>query len=253
MDEKGFSRNINFEAVFNFRDLGGYTAGGGKTIAWRRIFRSAEFARMTGNDIERLRNEIGLKTVIDLRSGMEVSHQQPGLMERAGFKHFNIPLISDGGDSKTDEEHFRKFSNMGQVYLEFLRQDGYIKRIVAALEIIAVEENYPLVFHCAVGKDRTGMIAALLLSLLGVQDPVIIEDYSLSAEPMKILRKIMEHGPLPPAGLGKIPEYFWEASPVSMALFLSSIKNEYGSVQECLKTAGAETALFNNLEKVLLT
>jgi hypothetical protein len=70
---------------------------------------------------------------------------------------------------------------------------------------------------------------------------------------MKVLRKIMEHGPLPPAGSENIPDFFWEASPVSMALFLSTLKSEYGSVQACLKTGGAEADLFPRLEKVLLT
>jgi protein-tyrosine phosphatase len=252
MDEKAYSRSIDFESVFNFRDLGGYSTGMGKSVVWRQLFRSAEFSRMTGNDIKKLREDIGLKSVIDLRSGVELTQGQSGLIDRAGFRHFNIALMSDGGDNKADEERFNTFTNMGQFYLELMHKEGFVKRVVDVLEIVAAEENYPLVFHCAVGKDRTGIIAALLLSLLGVPEQTVIEDYSLSAGPMKVLRKTLEHGPLPPAGPKKLPEYFWEADPASMKLFLSSLISEYGSIRQCLQAGGAESSLVQRLGKVLL-
>ena len=67
MTTHSYSRHIDFESVLNFRDLGGYRAGDGRKIAWRRIFRSGEMHHMTARDITRFKEEIKLRSVIDLR------------------------------------------------------------------------------------------------------------------------------------------------------------------------------------------
>ncbi|MBN1190155.1 MAG: tyrosine-protein phosphatase [Dehalococcoidales bacterium] len=252
MEETGYSRYIIFESVYNFRDLGGYSTGEGKSTVWRRLFRSAEFNRITGHDITKLKKDIGLRSIIDLRSGIELEQRQPGLIDRAGFRYFNVALMEDGGDREADKQRYTTFTNMGQFYLDLMHREGFLKRILDVLEIIAEKGNLPLVFHCAVGKDRTGIIAALLLSILGVPDQVIIEDYALSAGPMKVLRGMLESGPFPPAGAENLPEYFWQADPASMLFFLSSLKNEYGSIQECLMAGGADQTLPQRLVKALL-
>jgi len=228
MAEK-YSRHLRFASVSNFRDIGGYRTRNGGTIAWRRVFRSGEFQHLTGNDLQRLKEEIGLASVIDLRSAMEIERHGIGLLSEADIKYHNISFIADGGDRKADERRFKEFKNMGEFYLDLMPQKEYGQRIIEALEVIAIPENHPLVFNCAVGKDRTGILAAVLLSVLGVEDEDIIEDYSLSGPYMEELLKKINSDPKASQAAQPLPEYFWKASPESMALFLNTLCEEYGS------------------------
>ena len=247
-----YSRHIKFEHVINFRDLGGYRARDGYTVAWRRLFRSGEFRNMTRSDLDRLTGEIGVTSVIDLRSGIEVERQGVGLLSEADIRYHNISFLA-GGNREEDERLFKEFTNMGEFYLHLVRKSEFGERIAAALEIIAEPENHPLVFHCAIGKDRTGILAAVLLSVLGVKDEDIIEDYSLSAPYMEELLDRINNDPEMAKAIKPLPDYFWKAAPESMALFLSTLRREYGSVRDYVKAQGVEPSLIERLEGALLT
>jgi protein-tyrosine phosphatase len=155
-------------------------------------------------------------------------------------------------DPGANASRYDHCTNMGEFYLEMARQKDYGQRITEALEIIAEPANHPLVFHCAVGKDRTGMLAAILLNLLGVEEDDIIHDYTLSEPYMDELLARLKNNPQKNAPPLDIPEYFWKASPESMKLFLSTLGKEYGSIAGYLEAQGAEPSLVRRLEKALL-
>jgi protein-tyrosine phosphatase len=155
-------------------------------------------------------------------------------------------------DPGANASRYAHCTNMGEFYLEMARQKDYGQRITEALEIIAEPENHPLVFHCAVGKDRTGMLAAVLLSLLGVAEKDIIEDYALSEPYMDELLARLKNNPQKNDPPLDIPEYFWKASPESMKLFLSTLRKEYGSVKGYLESVGGDSSLAERLAKALL-
>ncbi len=184
--QHSYSRQINFEAVFNFRDLGGYQAKGGRTVFWRRLFRSGELRHMTKRDIMKVKEEIGLTSVIDLRNAREglEQRQEISLMNKIGAKYCYVPLNTNS-DRRKDRELSLKFSNMGEVYLYRIGNKEYGQRLVEALEIIADPNNHQLVFHCVAGKDRSGVLAALVLGTLGVTDKDIVDDYISTAPYMK--------------------------------------------------------------------
>lgn len=236
----------------NFRDLGGYRTRNNRTVAWRRVFRSGEFSRITREDYQKLKEEIKLATVIDLRSDFEVKRQGLGLLAQADLKYHNIPFIPDGGNREEDERRFRTFTNMGQFYMDIVRDKGYGKRINQAMEIIAGAENHPLVFHCAIGKDRTGILAAMLLSLVGVPDEDIIEDYTLSGPYMEELLEQINSDPKTAENVPQVPNYFWKALPESMELFLTTLRKEYGSIPGYLESMGSKDSLIERLKAALL-
>jgi len=246
-----YPRQIIFESVSNFRDLGGYPARDGYTVAWRRIFRSGDLRHATNRDFKRLKEEIRLATVIDLRSAEEIERQGIGIPAAADIKYCNIAFKTDD-DPGANASRYEHCTNMGDFYLEMARQNDYGKRIIEALEVIADPKNHPMVFHCAVGKDRTGMLAAVLLSLLGVAEKDIIEDYALSEPYMDELLARLKNNPQKNDPPMDIPDYFWKASPESMELFLSTIKREYGSIEDYLKAQGADSSLLACLMKALL-
>jgi protein-tyrosine phosphatase len=248
MTNQSYPRHIRFEAVFNFRDLGGYRTRGGQILAWRRLFRSSELHHMTSHDITRLREEIRLRSVIDLRRSRQLEPSSP--LNEVGVEYYNIPLIDRGNDN---ENLNQDFSNMGEVYSYLVRREEFGRRVVEALEIIAEPDNLPLVFHCSAGKDRTGILTAIVLSILGVTDEDIIEDYTLTAPYMRELINRWNNDPKSSEVLKNVPEYLLKASPESMTVLLSTLKREYGSVRGYVEAHGAEVPLINRLKTALLT
>jgi protein-tyrosine phosphatase len=141
---------------------------------------------------------------------------------------------------------------MGEVYLSRIKQWEYGHRLVEALEIIARPKKHLLVFHCLAGKDRSGVLAAIILSTLGVGDQDIIRDYTLTAPYMKALLERFNSDPNTPDDILNLPAYTWEATPESMEWFLSAVKREYGSLRGYLEKHGARKSLFGRMETALL-
>jgi protein-tyrosine phosphatase len=242
-----YSREINFDKIINCRDLGGYRASGNHTVAWRRLFRSGYIHPMTDKDLKRLKEELKLTSVIDLRRNKRGQQKEVNLLNSAGIKYCNTPFFS-----YQQEELNYDFTNMGEAFLFRVRHKEYPKPIIAALEIIADPKNLPLLFHCGAGKDRSGVLAAFVLSILGVADKDIINDYTLSAPYMRDMVASMMNDPGTPEEEKNLPAYTWEATAESMALFLSGLKQEFGSARGYLEMNGADKSLFERLEKALL-
>jgi protein-tyrosine phosphatase len=243
-----YSREINFDGIINCRDIGGYKAEGGRIVAWRRLFRSGYVHPMTEHDLNRLKEELKLTSVINLRRNKAGQQKEVSLLSDAGIKYYNAPFFS-----YQQEELGLDFSNMGEAFLFRIRHKEYAKPIIDALEIIADPKNLPLLFHCGAGKDRSGLVAAFVLSVVGVAESDIIADYILSAPYMRELVAGMMNDSNTPEEEKNLPAYTWEATAESMALFLTGLKREFGSARGYLKMNGADKSLFGRLEKALLT
>jgi protein-tyrosine phosphatase len=242
-----YSREINFDKIINCRDLGGYRTSDNRTVARRRLFRSGYIHPMTDRDLRRLKEELKLTSVIDLRRNKRGQQKEVSLLNSAGIKYFNTPFFG-----YQQEELNYNFTNMGEAFLFRVRHKEYAKPIIAALEIIADPKNLPLLFHCGAGKDRSGVLAAFVLSILGVADKDIINDYTLSAPYMRDMVASMMNDPGTPEAEKNLPAYTWEATAESMTLFLTGLRQEFGSARGYLETNGADKSLFERLEKALL-
>jgi protein tyrosine/serine phosphatase len=165
------NRSFTFDGAFNFRDIGGYTGHDGRTVRWRRVFRSDAVHRIAPAELPAL----GVRTVIDLRRPYEVERDgrvadYPGLDYR--HIHPDHPeWVAADAETALDRfiaDRYRELADLGTA------------GIGAALKLIANPEAAPLVVHCVAGKDRTGVVCALTLALLGVSDDDVAEDYALS-------------------------------------------------------------------------
>jgi protein-tyrosine phosphatase len=248
------SRHIPFESVPNFRDLGGYRTHDGRTVAWRRLFRSAALHTMNERDMARLKGEIGPRAVIDLRNPRNPeSNPEPRLLEAIGARHYPLPFRPDSLSYLRDEAAAHpNATDMGALYLHRIREKPFARRLVDALEIMAERDNHPLVFHCTAGKDRTGVLAAMVLAAIGVVDEDVVDDYTHSALFMKEIRTRMTSDPDTAQGVKDQPEFHWEASAGSMAAFLALFRREYGSADGYLKANGAHSSLVDRLKAALL-
>ncbi len=174
-------RMIALEGAVNFRDLGGYAASAGTRTRWRTLFRADGLGELTEADLSVL-DTLGIRTVIDLRSGTELERGRFDVdAHPVAFHHF--PFIDELPDA---QEFDRRPGLLGSQYLEMVRDAG--GQILASLEVLATPDALPAVFHCTAGKDRTGVLSAIVLSLLGVDEPTVVADYALSGAAMQRLR-----------------------------------------------------------------
>ena len=220
------SRKLVFEGCFNFRDLGGYPTADGQRTRWRRLFRADGLSRLTESDLDALA-ALGVVTVIDLRTDMEADTQGrfPDGVEGVSYHHLPLTDTLPGEEETPDWD---RAAFVSERYLAMLSEGT--ATVASAVALLADPERQPAVFHCSVGKDRTGVLSALVLGFLGVPDEIIVEDYALSYDAMlRILEHLKERYP----DAGEIVEHYrpviLSAEPASMAGFVAGVRRAYGS------------------------
>jgi protein-tyrosine phosphatase len=238
-------RLIALEGAVNFRDLGGYPAGDAHRTRWRVLFRADGLGDLTESDLAIMR-ALGIRTVVDLRSGDELERGRFDVdAHPVSFHH--LPFIETIPDP---EEFDRRPDLLQSQYLEMLDTSG--DQILAALQVLATPDALPAVFHCTAGKDRTGLLSAIVLSLVGVPEDAVVADYALSAAAMGRLReKIVRKYPESEDRLSSIEGVF-TAEPHKMRVLLDYARERYGSIEAYVEALGAEPALVTALRESLL-
>lgn len=159
---------------YNIRDLGGYPTASGAVTKWRRFLRADDLCNLEQDDIDFLL-DYGVDAVMDLRGADELRLHKSPFEHCAGVNYLNVPLM---GGTITDVTKQAPASMEGLIprfYMHLLQHShGAIKRI---FEFFAGCGEGCVIFHCAVGKDRTGVAAMLLLGLCGVNRFDIITNY----------------------------------------------------------------------------
>ncbi len=209
----------------NFRDLGGLAADGGVT-RHGRIYRSDSLAHAGDAHVAHLVEERGVRTLVDLRGVDEVDAFPTRALADAGVVVHHLPLI----DPARRRDAGLRWSTMTLLDLyQFLMRDAG-DRFVAALRVVADPGNHPVVFQCAAGKDRTGMVAALVLGLLGVSDDAIAEDYARSAG---VVDQLVERARTR-AALADRPanDHLMTAEADTMHGLLAWLREQYGSIEQ---------------------
>lgn len=158
----------------NFRDLGGHVAANGRRVRTGMVYRSAHLAEVP--DRHPLR-ELPLRTLVTLQSRLEVRHLGPPRAEflESGVRWEHIPI----GDPWFREDGFYKIDTRpGHEHLVILTE--FLEDWHAFFRILTERDVYPLLFHCSAGRDRTGVGAAMLLEMLGVDRDQIVADFLAS-------------------------------------------------------------------------
>jgi protein-tyrosine phosphatase len=245
------SRTLTLTGVYNFRDLGGYRAAGGRTVRWHTLFRADGLGRLTPEDVEALR-PYGLRTVVDLRMAHELEDvgRFPVDAYPVTFHHLSVM------DRTWDREeaaiaHLPPADFLHTRYTDMLLEAG--PRYADALRLLASTDALPAVFHCAAGKDRTGLLAMLVLGSLGVDREDIVEDYALTSVTMETFRARAAQDPATAAALAEIPPVFFAADPMAMARVLDDIEAAHGSVRGYVRSLGVDEGVLASLEANLLT
>ena len=215
-------RRILLCGMENLRDLGGYPlAGRGseRFTRWGSLYRGDLPKQVTQADRQLLR-ELGITTVVDLRSKEEIERKPDPLAQELGIRYLHCPLAGDGRVPAPDE-----------VPLSYMEMADGTGQMAGALRAIA-EAPQAVLFHCTAGKDRTGVVAALLLWLAGVSEEDILADYIVSGPYLQqMLRAYCEAHP----GAVVCPP-----QSAYMSSFLRLFAQRYGTPRQYLEMLGVD-------------
>jgi len=239
---------VELEGCFNFRDLGGYQTAEGRRLRTGLVFRSDGLQHLTGADLEHLTDKVGLASVIDLRSTEEIDEDGSGrISERATIHH--VPLFERSRSQARTIDPESMPPNMGELY--FIMLTAARVPIVEVVRLLS-DFDHPAVFHCAAGKDRTGVISALLLSLLGIPEETIVVDYAFSRANIDQINARLNSSATYQRLMDDLPEGAYDADPAAMLLFLDRVRENHGSMLEWAESSGIDAPARERLAARLL-
>jgi protein-tyrosine phosphatase len=249
------SRWIELDGAENVRDLGGLPTVDGRAVQQHRLIRSDSLQSLSDADVRQLVDEVGVRSIADLRTGVEVASEGPGPMARdprVEVRHLSLfPEAGETTDAaatddepvvlpwqtrertETDDERRRGAAG---IYLSYL--DDRADSVIDALRLIAYGEGATLV-HCAAGKDRTGVVVALALAEVGVERAAIVDDYAMSGDRLAaVLARLAARrtyaGDL--GGEENVDKH--RPKPVTMERLLAAMDDRHGGVPAWLRTHG---------------
>jgi len=239
------TRHVDFQRLHNFRDLGGYPTADGKATKWGVLYRSDNLGKLLRepSDVERFAG-LNVRTVIDLRYPWEIE-KAGRVPDFPGLRYFNLSIEHQPYDQGALGSDFDPWRFLADRYME-VAQDG-VKEIRGVLDVIADPESETTVFHCASGKDRTGIVALLVLTLIGVPEQTVLDDFVLTE--LASERLIADWKAFYPDRELKWPAYA-RAPKEPMELFIADLKSRYGSVRGY---AEQELGIDDSLVEALVT
>lgn len=238
-------RHLAWQQCYNTRDLGGLPTRDGKETRWKTVIRSDILSRLT-DDGQRALLDYGVKTIIDLRSPQEVA-KEPSFIIKSHDHHLdylNLPL----------EKYYPHVSALinqaktrGEVYCIIL--DHYPDAVVEIVRAMVKAKPGGIIVHCHAGKDRTGIVSALLLSLMGVPTEIISADYAESQERLWPLCENLAETK------EKDDMDFWArptATKEMMNMMLEHVDTQHGGAEKYLRASGLLSEEIDQLKSRLL-
>jgi protein-tyrosine phosphatase len=238
---------IALEGALNFRDLGGYTAHGG-TTALGKLYRSDALSDLTDRDVAALL-DLGLRTVVDLRHDRELVESPGVFATHATVRYHHQPVFTPEANGLAPHERLMRL-DFGAHNIAMARQST--ATFASLFALLGDADSYPLVFHCAGGRDRTGVAAALILSAAGVSRDDIMADYLVSNEYLVPLMARMSTGYLA-RGIDPAPImanlHLREAYLVAL---LEMLDADFGGIDGYLESIGVSQASLANFRNVFI-
>lgn len=224
------TRHWSLPDTHNIRDLGGYARLGGGSTQWGRLLRGEALHPLQPASVDRL-VEAGLGTVIDLRGPHETGVNPHPFRDHPRVSYRNIPLYDAMDPIAVSAVPFE----MGQRYRDALDRCG--PRIAQVLRAIIAAPPGMVLFHCTAGKDRTGIMAALILLLAGVERSEVVADYALTATAGDLIRQLRERA----IAAGGKPEHVDRvlvADPPTMQRMLEHLDEAHGGIDVYIASIG---------------
>lgn len=230
------------DGVFNFRDLGGLLAYGNTGIASGLLYRSDGLHRI-GDRERHILADFGIRSVIDLRTNTERDGE--GWFTADGVVNHHVPVIEQL--KQLLETGVRPEDVLYEQYLTMIRSHG--DAFATALDLIAdsLARGEAIAYHCTAGKDRTGVLTALILSGIGADDETVATDYAKSKPAVGKMADwyMTNHGETPQQKMAEVgfdpsmADYLMDAEPLTMHRVLETVRADHGHVTDYLASIGA--------------
>ena len=240
-------RFVELAGAYNFRDLGGLPTTDGARTRSGVLFRSDALHHLDPDDVSRLVG-LGIKAVVDLRSSAEVETTGRGLLADEDIGWYHLPLSNVGGADYTPPPALAA-GDLGGHYVNSL--DERTEQMARVVEHLTAPDSTPAVFHCTAGKDRTGMVAALVLGMVGVEPEAIIADYALTDAAMPQIMERFGAQSQPEATVELLPAIM-RAEASSMRTFLAAVDERYGGALGWAGAAGIDESTIARLRTLLV-
>jgi protein-tyrosine phosphatase len=233
-------RRLAVPGTFNLRDVGGYPVGEGGTVRWRTLLRS-DALHLLDDDGRAALADVGLRTVVDLRTREERAHA-PSALDGIGAATAHIPIASADALAGLPPD-------LSGIYRFFIDQRG--SQVTAAVAALCRPGALPALVHCSAGKDRTGVVVALTLAAVGVEDEVIAADYALSARPVLVEPRAAAQVRESIGQRALVPDLM-TAPPELMLSVLARVRRAGGSVAGYLAGHGLDRPDLERLRRALV-
>jgi protein-tyrosine phosphatase len=244
-EQREWSRRLAWEGCVNARELGGYPAADGHQTRWGAVVRSDSPAALTGAGRAALA-AYGVRAIVDLRLETELADAPNPFAEPGdhGIVYTNVSFI-DPTAAPPDA-----VTTLADDYLEML--DRYRRPVAEAVTAVAQAPPGVVLVHCAAGKDRTGLVAALLLGLVGVPAETVAADYALTGEALRpVIEAWLDSDPDERADREAMLARYAPTAEVMLEV-LARLDDRYGGVEPYLLEAGVAQADLDRLRDRLL-
>lgn len=257
---------LELDGAVNVRDVGGLPTAEGRPVQYNRLIRADNLQDLSERDITLLVDKVGVRSVADLRTDVEVAAEGPGpLTANPAVDIVHLSLFPESG-SNTDvaadddgpvvlpwqnrevPEHVKR-QGVAAVYLSYL--DHRSDSVLAALRLIATSPGATIV-HCAAGKDRTGTVVALALAEVGVPRAAIVADYARSAERIEAIFDRLRSSRTYVGDLGDQDPQRHAPRAATMERLLDALDEDHGGAQGWLRQHGWTDADAVELRRKLL-
>lgn len=236
-------RVLQVEGAYNLRDLGGYKTKDGRMTRWGVLFRADGLHKLSTDSQQDLVNR-GVRTIIDLRNAHELVESKNVFADSEQVSYHNVSLINPATSSLT------QIRNLGDLYINLLETSQ--TELLRVFSLLAEGAIHGSLFHCAAGKDRTGVVSALLLDLANVPHETILEDYVLTNACITPIMDELRKGK-PVNVPDEVYESFLGCDPAYMAALLSHLELRYGNAERYLLTIGVTEGQILALKEQLIT
>lgn len=239
------ARRLKWDGCYNARDLGGFRTIDGRGTRLRALVRSDNLSRLTEAGWQAL-TAYGIRTVLDLRTTWERTVElSPFLHDSSDVRYVHVPFLTDDRALTWPET-----KSIEEDYILMLREAR--DEVRAIVQALAHAEDGGVLFYCHSGKDRTGLIAALVLAMLGVSPDEVAADYAQSLDCLQPLQdEWLENGPGERAEREEADARF-ASRPETMQTVLQHLEAEYGGVCEYLLAAGVPSTDVEQLRRRVL-
>jgi protein-tyrosine phosphatase len=261
-------RHIPLEGASNFRDFGGYDTAGGRRVKMGRLYRSDRLSMLTEADFKALESR-HIRLICDLRREREIEMNPTNWPEPTAPERLHISLLTEVSgpdvmarvlaDPEIRRDAVRTRLEMIALYGRLARETPAIEGYKLLFERLARADAYPFLVHCSAGKDRTGVVCAMIQAILGVSEADVREDFMLTAKHYDGARNIEARVPQIMAGLdveGWTIEALAPVFTVEEAYlegFLEAVSLEHGTIERFLTgRVGVPEATLEEIRELLL-